>query len=108
MSDHCDLFAEAHRDIDISCRLREQAHPQVLDEKTRPAREAAGRERRMRAELHRIAALQPLSDRLARVVLDEVERQGRVLVKAQLADSFHAELLRSGLWQDPRFPPRRA
>jgi hypothetical protein len=90
-------------------RLREDAQrserERLLDEKTRPARETAEAERRARAEQHRIAALQPLSERLAEVVFHEIERSGRVLVKAQLADALHAALLRSGLARDPRFPP---
>jgi hypothetical protein len=63
------------------------------------------REREERAEAHRVAALQPLSERLAEVVLREIERQGRALIKSQLADALHADLLSSGLARDPRRSP---
>jgi hypothetical protein len=92
-------------DIAKGIAARKAERERLLAEKTRPAREAAEAERRARAEQHRIAALEPLSNRLAVVVFDEIERQGRVLVKAQLAEAIHAALLRSGLARDPRWPP---
>jgi hypothetical protein len=61
-------------------RLREAEYARLMAEKTRPAREAQAEERRRRAEQHRVAALQPLSERLAGIVFDEIERSGRVLV----------------------------
>jgi hypothetical protein len=87
-------------------RLREEAkRADLILDKTRPAREAAEAERRKRAEAHRLAALPELAERLAGVVFDEIERQGRILVRAQLADALHAALLRSGLARDPRSAP---
>jgi hypothetical protein len=87
-------------------KLREEERMrQIIAEKTAPARAAEAKERRQRAELHRIAALPALADKLAGVVFDEIERSGRVLVRAQLADALHAALLRSGLARDPRVPP---
>jgi hypothetical protein len=86
-------------------RLRDAEHDRLMAEKTRPAREAAEAERRKRAEAHRLAALPELAERLAGVVFDEIERQGRILVRAQLADALHAALLRSGLARDPRSAP---
>jgi hypothetical protein len=82
---------------------REAERERIMAEKTAPARAAEAEVRRQRAEAHRIAALPALADKLAGIVFDEIERQGRVLVKDQLADALHAALLRSGLARDPRF-----
>jgi hypothetical protein len=96
--------------------LREDAQrserERLLAEKTRPAREAAERERQMRAELHRLAALPGLADRLAAVCFDYAEHaEGRVMVRDQLSTALLGILLQSGLARDPRFqeptPPRR-
>jgi hypothetical protein len=95
-------LAEANKKIDGMERSRRQV---MLDAKAAPARRAAAAERQRRAEEHRLKALDPLSDRLAGVCFDEIERQGRVTVRAQLAQALRCELLRSGLWRDPRFPP---
>jgi hypothetical protein len=92
--------------VSAARRLREEERMrQIIAEKTAPARAAEAEERRQRAEHHRIAALEPLSRALAEVVFREIEREGRVLVKDQLASALHAALLRSGLARDRRVPP---
>jgi predicted phage tail protein len=88
----------------VARRLRDAEHARIMAEKTRPAREAAERERQMRAELHRIAALPELADALAGICFDVVERD-RVVIRAHLAEALHARLLRSGLIRDLRWPP---
>jgi hypothetical protein len=57
------------------------------------------------ARLRDEADLVMLANRLAGVVFDEIERQGRVLVRAQLADAIHAALLRAGIARDQHRPP---
>jgi hypothetical protein len=91
----------------LAGRLRELERKRLPSEKTRPAREAAEAERRRRAEADRIAALEPLRGRLAVVVFTEIERRGRVLIKAQLVAALPAALLRSGPARDALFerPP---
>jgi hypothetical protein len=92
--------------VSVARHLREEERMrQIVAEKTPPRDAALAEKRRQRAEAHRIAALQPLSERLAEVVFSEIERSGRVLVKDQLASALHAALLRSGLARDRRVPP---
>jgi hypothetical protein len=80
--------------VSVARRLREEERMrQIIAEKTAPARAAEAEERRQRAEHHRIAALPALADKLAGVVFDEIERSGRVLVRAQLADALQAGAL---------------
>jgi hypothetical protein len=50
-----------------------------------------------------MAALAPLSDELAGVVFDVIDRD-RVVIRAHLAEGLHARLLTSGLHKDRRFP----
>ena len=87
-------------DMELAMLRREQGmwRDAINREKTARAREAAEEERRRRAEAHRLRALAPLSERLARVVFDYAEHaEGRVLVRDRLATRLHGELLRSGL-----------
>jgi hypothetical protein len=108
-----DLFAEVHDAVEASRRLREEVRRlreadrrRVLDEKTRPSREAAARDRQLRAELHRMAALPGLADRLAQAVFDHVEgNAGRPVVRDELATALLGVLMKSGIARDPRFPP---
>lgn len=56
-----------------------------------------------RAEAHRIKALPGLADRLALAVFAYAEQaEGRVMVRAQLAEALLGILMTSGLHRDPR------
>jgi hypothetical protein len=84
----------------IANRLR---HDLISIEKRARHDADMARERQQRAEMHRMAALTPLSDELAGLVFDVIDRD-RVVIRAHLAEALHARLLTSGLHKDRRFP----
>jgi hypothetical protein len=96
-------YAHAHRRTEAGKLIAEVLTEIGLQRWTPPENKTAARdaalaeERRKRAEDHRLRALPALADRLAGLCFDEIDRQGRVLVRARLAQALLGQLVASGL-----------
>jgi hypothetical protein len=71
----------------IANRLR---HDLICIEKRARHDADMAKERQQRAEMHSMAALAPLSDELAGVIFDVIDRD-RVVIRAHLAEALHAQ-----------------